>query len=205
MADEIEKNIVYAHFPKGCHEIITDPLYQYDYGQILKVTIEGEELPEAYEVDFSNERINGETTTQIGNDNGVTVPDIYLTTGKYVFAFIMLHEGENDGETEYVIVMPVSKRSRRTNQEPTPVQQDVISEAIAALQYAVSETAENVALTAQYADDAEAYMDAAEDFKDQAEGFKNDAETQAGLAEGYSESASGSATEAERQAGLAEE
>lgn len=108
----------------------TAPLYQYDYGQILQIV--GPQLPSAYEVHFSNQP-HGTATTQIGGDDGVVIPDAYLQTGSPVYAWLFLHTGENDGETEYSITIPVIARARPTNETPTPVQQDAITEAIAAL------------------------------------------------------------------------
>lgn len=112
----------------------TAPLWQYDYGQVLK--IDGVELPTAYEVHFSNEK-HGTSVTQIGNGDGVDIPDALLLSGKPVYAWVYLHTGLNDGETEYIITIPVNKRAQPTNATPTPVQQDAITQAIAALQEAV--------------------------------------------------------------------
>ena len=114
----------------------TSPLYQYDYGQILKIV--GIDLPSSYEVHFSNQP-HGTATTQIGNADGVTIPDTYLTSGNPVYAWIYLHTGANDGETEYQITIPVIPRASISNATPTPVQQDAITEAIAALNAAVTD------------------------------------------------------------------
>ena len=114
----------------------TTPLWQYDYGQILEIT--GVELPEAYEVHFANEP-HGSATTMIGGADGVLVPDIYLTTGRPIYAWIYLHTGDADGETEYTIVIPVERRASISDAPPTPVQQSVIEQAINALNTAVSE------------------------------------------------------------------
>ena len=108
----------------------TEPLYQFDYGQ--KLVLEGIELPEAYEVHFGNSE-SGNSTTSIGGSDGVDIPDVYLTTGKDVYAWLYLHTGEDDGETVIRIRIPVRRRARITNAEPTPVQQDAITQAIAAL------------------------------------------------------------------------
>lgn len=126
----MEYNIVTAEldsrFPSR-----TVPLYQYDYGQILK--FEGVELPDAYEVHFSNEDTEGTAKVQIGTSDGVEIPDEYLLSGEPIYVWVFLHTGESDGETEYKTVIPVHKRSRVENVEPTPVQQDVITQTIAAL------------------------------------------------------------------------
>ena len=111
-------------------------LYQWDYGQIL--AIEGLELPATFEVHFCNEG-DATATTQIGTDNQVTIPDTYLTTGKDIFAYIYLHTGESDGETEYKIKIPVRARQQPSDTPPTPEQQSAITEAIAALNAAVTE------------------------------------------------------------------
>lgn len=129
-------NIIRAVIDKGRVRSVTEALWQYDYGQVLQ--IEGLELPESYEVHFGNEP-NGESTTSIGTREGVDIPDIYLKDGRSVYAWIYLHTGENDGETVYMIEIPVHKRSSITNAQPTPVQQDVITQTIAALNNAVSE------------------------------------------------------------------
>ena len=60
----------------------TIPLYQYDYGQKLIIT--GIELPDYYEVHFSNE-LHGEAVTSIGDDSGVDIPDAVLTSGSPIY------------------------------------------------------------------------------------------------------------------------
>ena len=111
-------------------ETTTLPIWQYDYGQTLKFA--GIELPQTYEVHFANSPSDGDTMTQIGDENGVTIPDTLLQTGKYVYAWIFLHEGSDDGETEYMVTIPVRQRPKPSNEEPTPVQQDEIAQIIAA-------------------------------------------------------------------------
>lgn len=123
------------------------PLWQWDYGQTL--TIEGLELPASFEVHFCNEN-STVTTTQIGSDGVVTIPDAYLTTGKAVLAYIYLHTGESDGETEFKVKIPVRQRQQPTHETPTPEQQSEIEEVIAALNAGV-EAAEDSA------EDAEAW------------------------------------------------
>lgn len=114
----------------------TGNLFQYDYGQ--KLVIAGVELPTAYEVHFSNTDI-GNSKTQIGDSTGVTIPDEYLLSGEKIHVWIYLHDGESDGETEYHGIINVTKRAKPTDQAPTPVQQSVIDQAIAALNAGVTE------------------------------------------------------------------
>lgn len=107
----------------------TRPLYQYDYGQILRFT--GQELPAAYEVHFANDGA-ASSTTSIGGPDGVQIPDAYLQSGAAIRAWLYLHTGPDDGETRFEVYIPVKTRAAITDAEPTPVQQDAITQAIAA-------------------------------------------------------------------------
>lgn len=118
-------NVTKATFG-GLREVTTSPLWQYDYGQILQIT--GLDLPQAFEVHFSNSRKSGETITQIGTDNQVVIPDMYLTSGADIYCFIFLHDGLTDGETEYVIKVPVRERPEPSDIEPTPEPEEAIEE-----------------------------------------------------------------------------
>ena len=162
------RNIVTA-FLGGGTTVTTAPLYQWDYGQILLFS--GLELPFSFEVHFSNTERRGDSTTSIGEDNSVTIPDIYLTTGKPVYAWIYLHDSETDGETEYAITIPVIQRPRPTHETPTPVQQSEIEQLIDTMNDAVDaaqasakdaddsagEAAGSVEEASEYAKDAEAW------------------------------------------------
>lgn len=130
----------------------TTPLYQFDYGQILQIL--GPNLPDAYEVHFSNTP-TGDAKTMIGDASGVVIPDEYLQSGEPVYAWVYLHQGADDGETEYHITIPVIRRARIVNQPPTPVQQDAISQAIALLNYAVDKTGQDVIEADEIKDDVE--------------------------------------------------
>ena len=132
-------NVTLAVFGAG-RSTATKSLYQYDYGQVLQIT--GLSLPSAYEVHFGNAAEGGVTKTSIGGPDGVVIPDEYLTSGEDIWAFVYLHTGEDDGETEYVVHIPVRKRPEPSDIEPTPEQQDVITQTIAALNVAVDK-AEN--------------------------------------------------------------
>ena len=108
----------------------TRPLYQYNYGQIL--AIDGVTLPETYEVHFSNAG-SSNTITMIGTPDGVSIPDELFQTGRDIDCYVYLHEGDSDGETVYWIHIPILRRPQPSDIEPTPVQQDVITQAIASL------------------------------------------------------------------------
>lgn len=132
----MDNRIITALFREGECVAFTSPVYQYNYGQILK--IEGVELPSIFEVQFANEG-EEESATSIGQDNQVDIPDMFFESGKGIRAWIYLHDTAEDGETVYQIMMPVIERAEPSDIEPTPVQQDVITQAIAALNSAVSE------------------------------------------------------------------
>ena len=134
-------NRVKAIFTNGSRRVRTNFLWQYDYGQVLQIT--GIDLPESYEVHFGNNP-EGSATTALGNAEGVVIPDTYLQTGESVYAWLFLHTGEDDGETVYEIEIPVIRRAAISNQPPTPVQQDAITQAIAELNSAVDEVEQAV-------------------------------------------------------------
>lgn len=122
-------NIIIAEFDNSNY-ILTSPVYQYDYGLVLKIN--GIDLPDVYEVHFSNLEFSGESETSIGDSKGVEIPNTYLTSGEYIYAWLFLHTGENDGEVEFKIEIPVRKRAK-PNDEYTPEQETVIERAIALL------------------------------------------------------------------------
>ena len=134
-------NVITAVFSSS-NITYTKPAYQYDYGMILRFS--GIELPQAYEVHFSNTEFCGESISQIGNETGVTIPDEMFLSGNTIYAWTYLHTGEDDGETVYKAVISVNKRAKPSDLEPTPVQQDAITQAIAALNVAVTQTAADV-------------------------------------------------------------
>lgn len=184
-------------------------LYQYDYGQ--RIAFSGPELPTAYEVHFSN-TTRADAVTQIGDAEGVDIPDALLQTGKPVLFWVFLHDGEDDGETEYAGVIQVIRRPRPTGETPTPVQQDAITEAIAALDAAVTRTeaAQDAAETAAGAagdaqEAAEDAQDAAETARTAAEAAQTAAETAQGKAEDAQDAAEAAQEAAETAQGKAED
>lgn len=174
-------NIVKAIFSGGCTQITAaEALWQWDQGQILQIV--GLDLPDAYQVEFSNQPVRGAAAPMIGGVGGVEIPDVYLTTGRDIYAFVVLHSGETDRETEYRITIHVNARPQPTDVQPTPEQQGVIDQLIAALN---------------------AGVDRAEDAADEAEGSAGDAAAQAQAAAQSAISSASSASDAAAQAGLA--
>ena len=142
-------NIVTATFSSGCRQVAADKkLWQWDQGQILQIV--GLDLPDAYQVEFSNQPVRGSAAPMIGGTDGVEIPDVYLTTGLPVYAFIVLHTYEDDRETEYRITIYVNARPQPTDVPPTPEQQAVIDQLIAALTAGVAK-AEDAAAQAEAA------------------------------------------------------
>ena len=121
-------NVIIAKFNERERRCVVGPLWQYDYGQILKIT--GVELPALYEVHFANDP-RGTAKIMHGTEEGVAIPDEYLTSGASVFAWLFLHTGQDDGGTEYQVEIVVRRRAKASAEVPTPVEHDVISELIA--------------------------------------------------------------------------
>lgn len=97
---------------------IQETLYQYDYGQKLK--IQGLQLPKLIEIQFSLNEQGGETITRVGITEStatyVTIPDALLennnTEQNYnIFAFVYVAEKQS-GKTEYKIPIRVKSRPR---------------------------------------------------------------------------------------------
>lgn len=121
--------------------IKTEQAFQYDYG--LRLVIDGVQLPEEYEVHFSN---TGKkvSKTVTGDSTGVLVPDEYLRDGENIHAWIYLHTGEEDGETVYHIEIPVISRAAIGEEELTPIEHDIIKRTIEYIKGALIDMEENV-------------------------------------------------------------
>ena len=146
-------NVTTAVIGSGCNTATATPsLAQWDQGQILK--IEGVDLPAAYQVEFSTEYTRN-AIQKIGNANGVAVPNELLQRSAPITAYIVLHEGENDRETEYWITIHITPRTPPETITPDPEEQSVIDETIAALQdgvaaaQAAAESVQNMGVEAE--------------------------------------------------------
>lgn len=129
-------NIIYAKFNHG-REITTDSRSQYAYGQVLKIS--GLHLPASFDADISNKG-DKQAKVVIGTDNELPIDDAFFLSGKDVIVMINVHAADKDGRTKYIIRIPVEKRPERADIELEPVEQDVISTAIATLNEAVEQT-----------------------------------------------------------------
>lgn len=109
-------NFAYARFTPCSNVVTATEVWQWDYGQKLRV--EGLELPLAVEVQLSLSESGGTTITRVGSTvDGVmtcAIPDSLFENGATalnynIFAFIYLTSAES-GETEYKIIIPVKAR-----------------------------------------------------------------------------------------------
>jgi len=135
----------------------TEPIYQYDVGHEL--VFEGFDLPGAFEVHFSLSPM-GKSITQVGQDGVCVLPDMYAQTAAPIYAWLYIADTET-GLTKYSIEIPVQRRAKPTDQEPTPVEERAIDQAIAALNAGVeaAEDAQEAAEAAQAS--AESYAESA--------------------------------------------
>lgn len=129
-------------------EAYTAPAYQYDSGMVLK--LEGLDLPNVYEVHFSNSQYDGDALVMIGESDAVDIPDALLATGKPVYAFVYLHTSADDGFTVYKITIPVIQRPAISDEEPTPEQARTIAQLITALNEGVQEAQDAAAEAKAY-------------------------------------------------------
>ena len=129
-------NITTAVLGSGCNTAVASPsLVQWDQGQILK--IQGPQLPEDYQVEFSVEsRVSA--MIRIGGPDGVEIPNELLQQSGPITAYLVLHEGEDDRETEYWITIYIKPRKPPEVITPDPDEAGIIDQAIAALNAASS-------------------------------------------------------------------
>jgi hypothetical protein len=179
----------------------TKPRNQWDYGQVLNVA--GIDLPEAFEAHFCCEG-DHTTVTQIGQNGLVEVPYEYMETGRTVLCFIFLHDSSTDGRTMYTIRIPIVRRPRPTDLEPTPVQQDAIAEAIVALNNAIVRTDASAESARADAESAQASATTAVESAQSAQASATSASASADSANQSATSASQSATSASASASSAE-
>lgn len=140
--------MIIANFDKGSTREDVFRIYQYDYGQVLR--IQGLTLPTAVEVHFSLQNTGGETTTRIGvTKDGVTdvvIPDSFLengyTTQNYeIYAFVYLRD-ETSGQTEYKITLHIISRPKPEAFD-RPEDAELFREAIKAVNESAARSAES--------------------------------------------------------------
>ena len=174
--------------------------HQYDYGQALSIT--GITLPDVFEAHFAT--VDGtQTMTMLGHDGVVEVPDELFQVAKSIVCYIYLHDEATDGRTVYTIKIPVKERPKPSDVEPTPVQQDIITQAIAALNDAVTQTGRDVIdadASAQAAQDAQTAAESARDAAQASETAASQSETNAAASASSASQSAESAQAAESSA-----
>jgi len=156
----METKIIKAVFG-GSRYTVTAKRTRTDYGQVLEIS--GVDLPSTFECIFSNSATSaGVGKKMIGSAQRVLIPDEYLATGQTIYAWILLHDSEDDGRHMYSIKIPVDDMPDTSPEEPTPVEQSVISQAITALNSAVTTTTQKAQEATESADRAEESADRAE-------------------------------------------
>lgn len=174
---------------------------KHSYGQ--EIVFSNIKLPEVFEVYFSDSP-TGKAKTAIGRDNKVLIPDEYFLSGKTIYCYILIHDTATDGRMKYTVEIPIEQRPEPTSVALDPVQQDIATEAIAALQSAterveelaeqvsdhlsiternvnttntnVEQSASNAELAHQYAENANEHANTALEYASLAETYKIDAE-----------------------------
>ena len=155
------KNIVTATFQPGYTTAKVLGLWQYDYGQILR--IQGLELPDAVEIHFSLQEKGGESERQVGlTRDGVTevaIPNSYLenagTSRDYsIYAFLYISDGKS-GNTEYKITMYVQSRPEpKAPETPEDPKDDPFGKTIEAVNKAMESTKASAEVAADSAKSA---------------------------------------------------
>jgi hypothetical protein len=193
-----ETKIIKAVFG-GSRYTVTAKRTRTDYGQVLEIS--GVDLPSTFECIFSNSATSaGVGKKMIGSAQRVLIPDEYLTTGQTIYAWILLHDTEDDGRHMYSIKIPVDDMPDTSPEEPTPVEQSVISQAITALNTAVDTTAQKAQEATESADRAEHAAEGVEGYAERAEAAQSAAESARDIALEAKVSAQASAATASEKA-----
>lgn len=203
--------MIIANFDKGSTREDVFRIYQYNYGQVLR--IQGLTLPTAVEVHFSLQNTGGETTTRIGvTKDGVTdvvIPDSFLengyTTQNYeIYAFVYLRD-ETSGQTEYKITLHITSRPKPEAFD-RPEDAEIFKEAIKAVNESAARSAESEKQAEGWAhgreDLPERKQDNAKYYSDQAREDSTKTDTDRKEVERLVESVSGIGEQVEKVEGL---
>lgn len=111
----------------------TTPLYQWDFGQVLRVI--GTKISAPIQIHFSNG--NDEALVVLaeveGNDLVANIPDELLEVYRNIMAYIY-YTDDDSGQTVYKINIPVLARQKPEDYEPTEHEKTLVEEAIEALE-----------------------------------------------------------------------
>jgi len=131
-------NVTTAVFGENCNTATASPsLAQWDTEQVLQIS--GIDLPDSYKVEFSTVYTRNAIPV-IGDASGVTIPNVLLQRSAPITAYVVLY-GENGGRNrEYWITIHITPGQPPETITPDPEQEDVIDQAIAALNNGVART-----------------------------------------------------------------
>lgn len=124
-----------AVFRGGCNHAYSESVHQYDKN--LKLQLTGVELPESYEVHFSNNKERGYSVAFEGPDGLIPIPDAFFMSGDYVYAFIYSTDEDAENKTKYVVTIPVIPR-------PVPVLAPKDPPPASSIKYEVNNDDENL-------------------------------------------------------------
>lgn len=203
--------MIIANFDKGSTREDVFRIYQYNYGQVLR--IQGLTLPTAVEVHFSLQNTGGETTTRIGvTKDGVTdvvIPDSLLENGDIaqdyeIYAFVYLRN-ETSGQTECKITLHITSRPKPEAFD-RPEDAEIFKEAIKAVNESAARSAESEKQAEGWAhgreDLPERKQDNAKYYSDQAREDSTKTDTDRKEVERLVESVSGIGEQVEKVEGL---
>lgn len=194
-------NVINAVFGYG-KTVKTREVWKIDHGMKLKLS--GIDLPTAYQVHFANAPNASEATVSVATSDTVDIPDAYFQTGADVYAWIYLTPDDGIGYTVYMVTIPVKVRPAVADYQPTPVQEDAIDQAIAALNQAVEQTGEDVIAAGEAKAGAEVAQGKAESAQSAAEAAQGMAELAARDASSFAYNANVSASQSANSAAQSE-
>ena len=183
---------------KGQQPFRTRGIWQYDRGHVL--VFEDFGLPETFQVHFA-QSADGEAKPQVGQNDTCALPDEYTQSSGTVYAWVYVADLET-GLTKCQIEIPVESRGENTDEEPTPVQQSALDQAIAALNDGVTraETARQEAVEAKTAAaESERKAKASEEAAAESERKSKASEEAAAESERKSKASEGAAAVSERK------
>lgn len=114
----------------------TQKVFQWDGDD--KLVFLGVDLPENYQVHFSNS-ITGTSKTVLGTPDGVMIPPEFFVPGSEIYAWVWISGDNGSGYTKYQVTVPIYARAQPSDESPTPQQQSALDQAIAALNDAAEE------------------------------------------------------------------
>lgn len=172
----------------------TVPRHQWDTGQKLRFagTLR---LPNVYEVHLANKG-EAEAARILSDGSPVDIPDELFQSGKDILAWVYVQDSAEEGQTEYMAVIPVLPKAKPEDYTPTPRETGIVEQAIELLNQEI----DDIENAHQNALDAQAAQRAAETARDAA------GESEANASQSATDAArdASSAADSARNAGAAQ-